>query len=351
MNYKERFDTLVEEGWLISQVHPTLDLTIYNYSQKTQYESHWTEETLMARGLVLNSSGDIVARPFGKFFNAFEVLDQIPNSAFEVFEKMDGSLGIFFWYSNKDGLHPVFASRGSFTSKQAVKGWEMLQKLPYRNLAVWHTHMFEIIYPENRIVVDYGAAEKLVLLGIIKTRDGREISRNDIECSLDPAFELVNIYHIKENWDHLVTLSKPNKEGFVIRFSNGFRVKVKFEEYIRLHRIITNISSTDIWEMLAANKPLDEILEKVPDEFFDWVRETEAKLKSEFEMLENEYKWIYKFISGSPSANTRKGFAERAMFYKHPSLLFKMSAGKDYAPWIWKLIKPEWSKPFQPVNK
>lgn len=346
MNYKERFDTLVEEGWLISQVHPTLDLTIYNYSQKTQYESHWTEETLMARGLVLNSSGEIVARPFGKFFNASEVPDQIPNSAFEVFEKMDGSLGIFFWYAKDEVLHPVFASRGSFTSEQAVKGWEMLQKLPYLELHYGHTHMFEIIYPENRIVVDYGASEKLVLLGIIKTTDGREISRNDIECSLDSAFELVNSYHIKEKWDRLVTLSEPNKEGFVIRFSNGFRVKVKFEEYVRLHRIITNISSTDIWEMLAANKPLDEILEKVPDEFFDWVRETEAKLRSEFETLENEYKWIYKVISRSPSAETRKGFAERAMFYKHPSLLFSMVDEKDYAPGIWKLIKPEWSKPF-----
>ena len=98
--------------------------------------------------------------------------------------------------------------------------------------------------------------------------------------------------------------------------------------------------------MLAANKPLDEILEKVPDEFFDWVRETEAKLRSEFETLENEYKWIYKVISRSPSAETRKGFAERAMFYKHPSLLFSMVDEKDYAPGIWKLIKPEWSKPF-----
>jgi len=346
MNYKERFDTLVDEGWLISQVHPTLDLTIYNYSQKTQYESHWTEETLMARGLVLNSFGDIVARPFGKFFNASEVPDQIPNSAFEVFEKMDGSLGIFFWYSDGNCLHPVFASRGSFTSRQATKGWEMLQELPYQELAYGHTHMFEIIYPENRIVVDYGATEKLVLLGIIKTSDGREIARRDIECSLGSSFELVNIYYIKENWDHLVTLNEHNKEGFVIRFSNGFRVKVKFEEYVRLHRIVTNISTTDIWEALSANKTLNEILEKVPDEFFDWVRKTEATLKTEFSTLENEYKCIYKAIIHSSLGRTRKGFAECALHYKHPSLLFNMADGKDYTPGIWKLIKPKWSKPF-----
>jgi RNA ligase len=131
-------DGLVEEGWLISQEHPTLDLTIYNYSQKTQFESNWTEWTLMCRGLVVNSKGDIVARPFSKFFNWEEVANTIPASgSYEVYEKMDGSLGIFFWYADEktETLHPVFASRGSFTSDQAVKGWEMLQKLPYRELA------------------------------------------------------------------------------------------------------------------------------------------------------------------------------------------------------------------------
>lgn len=144
---KVRLDQLVDEGWLISQVHPTLDLTIYNYSQKTQYESYWTPETLMCRGLVMNSAGKVVARPFGKFFNSSEhAPEEIPELPFEVYEKMDGSLGIFFWYSNESGLYPVFASRGSFTSDQAVKGWEMLQKLPYRELAYGHTHMFEIIY-------------------------------------------------------------------------------------------------------------------------------------------------------------------------------------------------------------
>jgi len=36
---KDTLDKYVEEGWLISQVHPTLPLTIYNYSQATQYEA------------------------------------------------------------------------------------------------------------------------------------------------------------------------------------------------------------------------------------------------------------------------------------------------------------------------
>lgn len=344
-NYKETFDELVREGWLISQVHPTLDLTIYNYSQKTQYEGYWTSETLAARGLVLNSKGDIVARPFAKFFNAEETKDALPNEPFEVYEKMDGSLGIFFWYATEEKLHPVFASRGSFTSDQAVKGWDMLQKLPYLDLAYGHTHMFEIIYPENRIVVDYGSDEKLVLLGVIETATGREVQRVNIEDHLGHSFELVKRYHFKDSWVHLKAHNDPNREGYVLVYSNGFRVKVKFEEYVRLHRIITQVSSIDIWEKLKAGESLDDILECVPDEFFGWVRFIESDLKSQYETLEREYRLIYSTVS--QNVKTRKDFAEIAKKFKHPNLLFSMADNKDYSEGIWKLLRPTWSKPFK----
>jgi|688.fasta_scaffold42874_9 RNA ligase len=344
-NYKETFDELVREGWLISQVHPTLDLTIYNYSQKTQYEGYWTPETLAARGLVLNSKGVIVARPFAKFFNAEETKDALPNEPFEVYEKMDGSLGIFFWYATEEKLHPVFASRGSFTSDQAVKGWEMLQKLPYHDLAYGHTHMFEIIYPENRIVVDYGSNEKLVLLGVIETASGREVQRENIEDHLGHSFELVKRYQFKNSWVHLKAHNDPNREGYVLVYPNGFRVKVKFEEYVRLHRIITQVSSIDIWEKLKTGESLDEILECVPDEFFGWVRSLEADLKSQYATLENEYKLIYSAVF--QTSKDRKEFAETAKKFKHPGLLFSMADGKDYSEAIWKMLRPAWSKPFK----
>ncbi len=57
------------DGLLHKQTHPTLDLTIWNYSPKVQYERLWDEITIQCRGLVTNSKGDIVARPFKKFFN------------------------------------------------------------------------------------------------------------------------------------------------------------------------------------------------------------------------------------------------------------------------------------------
>lgn len=344
---KERLDELVEAGYLISQDHPTLDLTIYNYSQKTQYESHWIPETLACRGLVMNSEGRVVARPFSKFFNASEVEDQIPNLPFEVYEKMDGSLGIFFWYSTEDALHPVFASRGSFTSEQADKGWKMLQKLPYRNLAYGHTHLFEIIYPENRIVIDYGAAEKLVLLGVINTVTGIEIDRQNIEENLGNSFDIVKAYNISNSWVHLWAQNEPNREGYVIRFLNGYRVKVKFEEYVRLHRIITQVSNVSIWEKLSKGEPLDELLEKVPDEFFEWVRDTERELHHKHSDILWEAHDKLMEVTRRLGNSSRKDYALAIINHPYKSIIFRFLDGCPGNDIAWKMVRPVWSKPFK----
>jgi RNA ligase len=137
----EKLNQYYEDGLLYKQVHPTLPLTIWNYTEKVQFESKWDEITLMSRGLVTDDKGNIVARPFSKFFN-IEEGKYTPTENFEVWEKMDGSLGIVFWYEGQW----VVATRGSFTSDQAIKAKELLKKyntdIMFRHL----TYCFEIIY-------------------------------------------------------------------------------------------------------------------------------------------------------------------------------------------------------------
>ena len=165
----------VEDGLVVRQNHPEYPISIYNYSRMCQYEGKWDDITLACRGLVLDNEGNVLAKPFPKFFN-YEELEgmtfrpsKIPNESFDVFEKMDGSLGILFNYEGEW----IMATRGSFTSDQAVRGMEMLLKLPYERLNEGCTYLFEIIYKENRIVVDYDY-EDLVLLGIVDNADGYE---------------------------------------------------------------------------------------------------------------------------------------------------------------------------------
>jgi RNA ligase len=130
-------------------------------------------------------------------------------------------------------------------------------------------------------------------------------------------------------------------------YAEKLAMKIKGEEYVRLHRILTNISNRDIWEYLKDGKPLDEILDKVPDEFYDWVKQTKEELLTQFETLDKEYQWIFKIINRVHGIENRGVFASYAKMYKHPNLLFNMLDGKEYTEQIWKLIYPPYSKPFK----
>nr|DAI89523.1 MAG TPA: RNA ligase [Caudoviricetes sp.] len=60
---KELLEDYEKRGLVYSQQHPTLDLKIYNYTDKVQYESLWDDITMLSRALVIDGKGDIVARP------------------------------------------------------------------------------------------------------------------------------------------------------------------------------------------------------------------------------------------------------------------------------------------------
>jgi RNA ligase len=382
------------DGLLHKQSHPTLDLTIWNYSPRVQYERLWDNITVQCRGLVTNSKGEIVARPFKKFFNYEEHKpEDLPNEFFEVYEKMDGSLGILFyyeyelsderryniWFNNnyETGMERFFdpnnlpdfdnpyydptpktkgewilATRGSFTSEQAIKGKELLEKYNFERLHTGYTYLFEIIYKENRIVCEYDY-EDLVLLGMINTKTGEEVNIHNSDEDVrfknmisNIGFRVVMLYKTwGEGFDLLKEEISNDREGYVIRFKNGFRMKIKGDEYKRLHRILTNISNRDIWEYLKEGKPFDELLEKVPDEFNDWVKETVRDFTIRFDNINNEYVEIYENLK---SRNLeRKEFASRAKQYRHSNILFNMLDGKEHKQNIWKIIYPNYSKPFK----
>jgi RNA ligase len=325
----------IEQKYISAQKHPAEELYIYNYTPKAQYEKLWDDITLQCHGLILDAGGQIVARPFRKFFNLEEHLPhEIPNEAFEVYEKMDGSLGILYWV--KDA--PYIATRGSFDSEQARKATRLLHTtyantLPF--LQKGKTYLFEIIYPENRIVVDYGRKEELVLLAIIDTHTGRDLPLEAI------GFPLVKHYNGLQDIKALKGLALDNQEGFVLKFESGFRVKVKFEEYVRLHRILTGVSNQLIWEMLKNNTPLDAILERVPDEFYTWVKQTREKLLTQYRAIEEQCRKDFKVLAD------RKSTALYFLNCQYPSILFAMLDGRDYSATIWKLIKPRYEKPFR----
>ena len=342
----QAIDELVAEGFIKTQKHPQLDLWIYNYTQKCQFSRNWTPETVNCRGLIVNSEKTIVARPFEKFFNLGELEGlglQLPNKPFSVYEKFDGSLGIVFYYAGDWHV----ATRGSFTSDQAIKGKQILDlRLPDKStLNKDCTYLFEIIYPENRIVVDYGSVEDLILLAIRDTKTGAYISLDTVNNI--PKTKRVEADDIQA----LQSLAKPNSEGFVIVYDGGFRVKVKFDEYVRLHRIVTGINARRVWEVLKNGDSLDEFLENVPEEFEAWIIKMRAELWNNYLSISTKASYAHGALIAYQKFEKwdRKQSAQWIMHNhkEYSSIIFKMMDGQPYSHIIWKMIKPEATEPFK----
>ena len=408
----ETLNKYCENGLLYKQTHPTLPLTIWNYTEKVQYEGLWDEVTVQCRGLITeDTTGKVLVRPFKKFFNYEEVVGKgvIPSKGDYVYvqEKMDGSLGILFyyereltykeryklWFSNnyETGLEYcednvpdfdnkyytstpktkgewIMATRGSFTSEQSIRGMEILKRKYSVFDRAWlqeYAYLVEIIYPENRIVVDYGK-EKITFLSVVlnegftgwKPTDEPELHWT-MSCSIFAANGIKKSDIVKteqyfnfsdELYQSLKEKNENNKEGFVLRFFPGnFRMKIKFEDYVRLHKIMTNLSTTAVWEVLSNGGSMDEILKDVPDEFYDKIKEYEKELRFSFDTINREYGWIFNKIRNvyfdvHEKEFNRAEFAELAKRYKYPSILFALLDGKDISPIIWKIVKPKFKK-------
>jgi len=320
-----------DQGLIRSQTDGR-DLTIFNYTQECQFAKKWDKYTLMARGLILNKEGEIVARPFDKFFNLGEMEDPYNRLSYlvqkwgkpEINEKLDGSLGIAYWYYGQWN----YATRGSFQSDQAIKMKELIHSKDMEQWANrYATHLFEIIFPENRIVVDYGDKEDLVYLGSRNNKTGQEYCDDAV----------VSKFTVPTKYEH-VEDHRDNAEGYVIYFpSKKLRLKIKFEEYVRLHRIMTGITPKRIWNSLRSGDTID--LAGVPEEFSKDVEIYIAYLQRKYNKIVDAVEHIF--------ANTQESMSrkEKAIYWgdvypRARPMLFARLDGRPYDQMVWKRIKP-----------
>lgn len=363
MNKFEPYDKLVSKGYLRKQ--ESGDLVLYNYTEKTTYERFWNKYTMECRGLILDkNTGDTVARPFPKFFNIGELenksLPQMPkNEKYDVYEKMDGSLGILYFHPNENMWK--IATRGSFESDQAKKATEM-----FHNKYGWgfsnadfynqllgdypkykdYTFCFEIIYPKNRmndgarLVCDYGTEEMLVLLGGVHKVTGKDLDYDDLKFVAKDLFvKLAKKYEYTIDQLHELKKTLPmTEEGWVIRFENGYRVKIKGDEYCRMTKILNSISPLSIWEIMFENK--SSVLPNsykilIPEEIIGEVNAIESKLQSQFDKVKyeliQEYNNSLLFSKKNYSDNIEKGLGLCLPKLKHRSGIFPYHHGKKDA--------------------
>jgi RNA ligase len=324
---RERLEALVTEGWLSSQRHPDAELWIYNYTKKTQYEGHWTAETLVCRGLILDEVGEVVARGFAKFFNyPSPQVESVPLESFVVTEKIDGSLGILYYLDEQ----ACIATRGNFTSEQAIEGTAMIREHELE-LLDGVTPLFEIVYPQNRIVVDYGDRRELTLLAAVCNETGADKPLPRYSGPVVPRYGHRDI-------DSLAAMEEHNREGFVVTFESGLRVKIKFAEYVRLHKIVTEINARMIWESMRDGDDLDRLLPGLPEEVHRWIVATRANIKEAFE---DEQQRAATVFEARPATSERKELAEYFLASDaDPAVLFRMLDERSFDELIWKNIRP-----------
>lgn len=127
-----------------------------------------------------------------------------------------------------DGDGSAIATRGSFTSDQAVYA-TALWKQRYRDVFTPQpgmTYLFEIIYPANRIVVDYKGASDLFLLGAIEIESGCSFGPHESEAFGDWPGPRATVFYYETFADALAAEPRPGAEGIVIRraFSEDLKV-------------------------------------------------------------------------------------------------------------------------------
>ena len=242
------------------------DLTIFNYKSEAQFAGRWNFFETVSRGLILNNkTGEIVARAFDKFFNWNEGGRKGRGHIVNVAEKVDGSLGILIRVPND--FQYAITTRGSFDGEQAEWATRKLAEYHLHDLPYNITLLFEIVYPGNRIVVNYGDREELVLLAARNRFTGEYLPffPDVYMIGQEHGFRLPHIFKFNDMTeiiamtDHLPV----DQEGYVVEFSDGSRWKIKGDAYREMHKMINSISFNNVLTAVE-NSSLEALLGRLP---------------------------------------------------------------------------------------
>ncbi|MCV0439828.1 MAG: T4 RnlA family RNA ligase [Hydrogenophaga sp.] len=351
-------------------------LSIFKYTQETHIKDLWNDVNRQARGIIFDVDGTVVARPFSKFFNLHERAEterqNLPwDEGVEIFEKLDGSCGTGYFGTKGPSedvelpirtdatYHPPLpmwrlATPGSMESEQALEGTRILHEreaeVPFagdhyrrplyelEHLPTDCTPVFEIIYPENRIVVDYHGARELVLLAIFE-HNGEEWHPRRV----DMIAELCG-FRRPERYDIDIRGEVPfedNHEGYVCRFGNGFRVKVKSPVYLRIHRLLNHLSPKGVVELIRG-KEYGTTVSQLPKEIakdFDDVRAHVQGIYNDF--LGRAYTNYNNLLKEVGINQPRKAYAEWVIANvpnMETGFVFALLDDKDIEDRVWKLV-------------
>ena len=333
-----KFDRKILERYLQAESsfcvekHPNADLYIYGYDSRKLNRIIWDNFNVNMRGLIVDAEGNVQAMSFKKFFTFRNYLSpklialsegntlRLPQEKYTITEKVDGTLGLLYWINDV----PYIATQRSFKATNAQRASQILHsryKHLFSKLDRNKSYIFEVLFPESRVLIDYGDREDLILIGVIDRETGKE----ETHLHRDTGFPVTKDYtqefgHIK-NFDELKNFNIPNMEGFVITYlESGIKIKLKFPWFDEAHDAMNNIihysikvqreralfnklmnisrnllSNLTIWEYLKSGKNESEIFRRIPYDYYfhdfdPWFNKQIHQLTENFNFHKQNYK-------------------------------------------------------------
>jgi len=281
------------------------------------------------RGIIIDEADDykIICRIFDKFFNFSEGhAAKIDFENSRIYEKVDGSLCQLYYYDGEwrvstSGSPDAGGSVGDFNKTFKELFWETWSDLNYKlpddtNIS----YAFELLTPYNTIVVQHKDST-IALLGARNLVTQKEL--NPIIESHQNGWQCVKTFDFEDREEIEKILKGMNgseQEGFVVCDINSYnRVKMKCEDYVKKHRLVSCMSQRNMLDAVRTNEG-DEILLYAPQfEKLFW------EIKCNYERLVGR---IEGFYDATKHIEDKKEFALLVKDQKFSGVLFGLRHGK-----------------------
>ena len=261
------------------------------------------------RGLIFDLEGQLVSRPYHKFFNVNErdetqqhLLDL--SRPHKILEKLDGSMvrpiPFDFGYrsATKAGVTDVALPAEVFVAEHPEYDAFIRHELSHG-----HTPIFEWCSRKQRIVLDY-PEDRLVLTAVRVNETGEYLSLDWARAFIAANEEFRGVEVVQEfpaGADSMARLQAEahgveGTEGWVVRFDDGHMVKVKAEWYVLRHKSKDQLSREKNVVAMIVGEAADDVkallieedrhrLEQFSEQFWHGVNEYVRNLTAQIDEL------------------------------------------------------------------
>jgi RNA ligase len=271
------------------------------------------------RGLIFYPNGDLMSRPFHKFFNVNEKEETQINridlsQPHVILEKMDGSMirpvkvNGCLRLATKMGVTEVAMQAEKYLASRKDSG-EVMNWLE-RLVKSGFTPIFEFVAPDNQIVLNYSEPD-LVLLAIRDNLTGNYLGHQN---STPAGLTLVPEYgSVAGNLADYIARARlqEGREGDIIRFADGHMLKIKNDWYVRIHKTVDKIRFDRHIVEIILHEEIDDVLPMLPQHEADRVRDFHVRFSQRLHSISEGYERYWNTVVAS--GLDRKRYAQEWM--------------------------------------